>query len=151
MVVPEWDSGGKNYYQACLASEVDRTASQGIQVTLTNVDALALGCSRAISFIKCNVEKSEYSAIIGATKTIQRYRPAWHMLVSGDPDDSGSNATRTMELMKSFGYQVYWYRDKQLVERHVGDDKVKYFFLAKEHLDRLSEHGLEILEGGLKK
>jgi hypothetical protein len=89
--------------------------------------------------VKCDVEGHELAVLYGAEKLLRRYRPAWLMEVSGDPDDPASNAAGVVELMRTEGYEVFRFDGRKVRSRVHGDRAVNYFFLRPEHLGRLPQ------------
>ncbi len=143
MTVPHYPGGGENYHQATLVTGVDEAASlRQFSVELRTVDSVLPAPPRPIAFIKCDVEGHEAEALEGATRTIERDRPALCIEVSGNPDAPGSPSHQIVSSLACWGYEPYWLKDGRLIRRCAGDHSVNYFFLTEKHSDRLIARGL---------
>jgi FkbM family methyltransferase len=139
MTVPQYPTGGENFYQASLVAEAgEATSLRRISVELRAVDSVLPVSVRPITFIKCDVEGHEADALAGAAGTIERDRPALCVEVTGDPDVVGSSSHRIVTWLATLGYQDYWFDAGHLVRRRPGDRSVNYFFLTASHLSRLA-------------
>jgi FkbM family methyltransferase len=139
MATPSYPKGGPNYYQSRV---IEGSAGQeGIDVPAKTVDSLVEDRG-PISFIKCDVEGHELASLEGATDTLTRWRPAWLIEVSGNPDEPGSDAARCLEILAGHEYGCYWLSDGSLRARQPGDESVNYFFLAEHHVQLCREAGL---------
>jgi FkbM family methyltransferase len=144
MTVPEYPTGGENFFQASLSSEPQGPASlRTYSVQLRTVDSLLPAPARPITFIKCDVEGHEAEALEGASRTIDRDRPALCVeVVSGDPDVMGTPSQLLMSSLADWGYEPYWLEAGRLVRRRPGNRSVNYFFLTPAHLRYLRAHGI---------
>lgn len=136
MVVPQYATGGSNYYEARIVSGGVDSQSQSVRVTASRVDELFASLSR-IDFVKCDVEGHELAVLRGASRILQLHRPAWMIEVSGNPDDRTSSAHEVVKLLTKHGYQSYTVEGDSLRTRQVADRAVNYFFLRPEHIARL--------------
>lgn len=79
----------------------------GDPVQMMRLDDLHLS---GVSFIKIDVENSEYQVLLGAKETLMRNRPAILIEIMGnyesELDDREGLAEKTLELLKSYGYSV---------------------------------------------
>ena len=101
----------------------------------TTVD-MVLSRFPVIHFIKCDVEGHELHCLRGATH-IMASKPAWLIEISGDMDDEASGSYRTASILRSHGYEVFWYDRESLRIRRPGTKSVNYFFLTESHLECL--------------
>jgi len=133
MVVPNSEDGTPNYYMAHLTSAAAQEDKSQLVVEVQALSLDLLLVEPIISFIKCDVEGHELACIRGAQAIIRRSRPAWFIEVSGDPDQTGSNAQRVLDTMSAAGYGCYWYDGSALRSRQAGTHAVNYFILTEQH------------------
>ena len=105
-----------------------------IQIRLRSLDEILVGSKSPIKFIKCDVEGHELSVVKGARTVIEKFRPAWLIEVSHDPDKLRSPSNELFSLLRSYGYKVFWLNGDKLIERTAGDRSVNYFFLTAEQV-----------------
>src|SRR6266508_3383783 len=143
MTIPHYPSGGENFHQASLLSHAERAAPlRQFTVELRTVDSVIPAPPRPITFIKCDVEGHEAEALEGATRAIERDRPALCVEISGDPDTFGSSSDGIISSLAHLGYEVYWLDGGRLTRRRPGDHSVNYFFLTDTHRSRLRARGI---------
>jgi FkbM family methyltransferase len=140
MVVPDYEFGGANFYQAQVVDSGTGRAQTGRQVRVrsTTLDDLVSG-HQHIGFVKCDVEGHELKCLIGAESVIANHHPAWLIEVWGDPDVAGSSAASVFELLLGRGYRGWYFDGKLLHERRAGDRSTNYFFLTESHVAALSD------------
>jgi len=138
--VPEYESGGKNYYQAqVVAADVSLGGtfrSRRFHVRARTLDDIASD-AESIAFVKCDVEGHELRCLIGAQAVLTTHRPAWLVEVSGDPDTADSAAARVFAVFESHGYTAWFFDGLRLVSRRWGEQNINYFFLADRHVAEL--------------
>jgi len=146
MVVPDYESGGANFYQAQVVDGAPDRPPTGrhVRVRSTTLDDLLSGHER-VDFVKCDVEGHELKCLIGAESVIANHRPAWLIEVWGDPDGAGSPAARVFELLKQRGYRGWFFDGKLLRARAAGDRSTNYFFLTESHVARLRDSAPSLL------
>jgi len=145
MELPDFDTGGENFYQARVVSpDPAQERSGGYEVESRSLDGLFSGASPTISFIKCDVEGHEISVIEGGERMIDRDHPAWLLEISGDPDFPGSRAQCVLRRLTDLGYSTYWFDGIALRERTPGDASVNYFFITDEQREELIRRGISI-------
>jgi FkbM family methyltransferase len=143
MRVPKYDSGGENFYCACIDSEGTDDGARSFVVPATTVDLL-LSTMPAVHFIKCDVEGHELHCIRGARNTIERFKPAWLIEISGDMNDVRSGAYQTFCILKDCGYEAYWFDGTRLRLRRPDAKSVNYFFLTSSQVERLRGKGFRV-------
>jgi FkbM family methyltransferase len=138
MIVPNYESGGANFYQAqIVAAEPDPgQTSLHVRVRSMTLDEIASAYER-ISFVKCDVEGHELKCLRGAASVIANHHPAWLIEVSGSPDVAGSSAASVFALLEARGYRGWYFDGELLHERRWGDRSTNYFFLTDSHLSNL--------------
>ena len=136
MEIPSFKKGGDNFYMAKIVSSDNRDekGNKRIQVHLRSLDEILLGSKRPIKFIKCDVEGHELAVVKGARSVIEKFRPAWLIEISHDPDEIGSPSNELFSILRSYDYKIYWLNGGNLVERAARDRSVNYFFLTAEQL-----------------
>ncbi len=138
MEVPKYDFGGSNFYQARLVNGKKRdSTSRNFTVKLKSLDSLITSFKKGVSFIKCDVEGHELAVIKGASEIITRFKPAWLIELSSDPDKEGSTAWELLHILYEVGYKSYWFDGYKLREHLIGNKSVNYFFLTPDHLNQL--------------
>lgn len=133
MEIPSFDKGGDNFYRAQIMSAPSHAdPGKQVHVRLTTLDKMFNNASSPIMFIKCDVEGHELSVIKGARAVIERFKPAWLIEVSHDPDERGTPSNELFAILCSYGYRAYWWDGSNLIERAPKDNSVNYFFLTPE-------------------
>lgn len=136
MVVPRWNHGPENFYQAHVVRAEEGEPSGPVHtVPTTTLDALAP--LARISFIKCDVEGHEATVLAGGEKLLARDEPALLVEVSGDPDQPTSQAAQVILSLAKRGYGCYRRDGATIAPRRPGDRAVNYFFLQSKHLRAL--------------
>ncbi len=67
-----------------------------LSVLQADIDSLEEACRKPISFIKMDVERNEFQALLGARKVIERDHPI--VVLEGD-------SSEIMDLMRPMGYR----------------------------------------------
>jgi len=142
MEVPVSSGGGEDFYRAHVADAAADRPLRRVAVELRTLDAVLAERLAQVTFIKCDVEGHELHCLKGAAGVIEKRHPAWFIEVSGDPDQVGSQAQATVELLRRAGYGAYWLDGAALVERRPGDQSIDYFFLSPDHVGALRQAGL---------
>jgi FkbM family methyltransferase len=80
-----------------------------LQIAVDTVDhCLIANDLPSPDFIKMDIEGMEYPALKGLDKTIKKYSPEMYIEIHGvDRESKIANITRIMELLKSYGYDVF--------------------------------------------
>jgi FkbM family methyltransferase len=141
MHVPNYPSGGKNYYMASIVEDGQAAAGLSRQpVESRSLDSLLGGQRNKVGFIKCDVEGHELEVIQGALQTIKSSKAAWLIEIDRrtDPDNIDSNSARIFKDFEANGYTVWWFDGTYLRRRKSGETALNYFFLLPEHVSRLS-------------
>lgn len=141
MEIPKDDnSKNEDFYQARIVDEAEQDSSlRSYKVNIRSLDSLFLSDLKELSFVKIDVEGFELSVISGAKKVVERFKPAFLIEISSDPDCPGSDASKIFEELAKEDYRPYWFDGNLLRHREVGDTTVNYFFLTDEQLARCSE------------
>jgi FkbM family methyltransferase len=147
MQVPKYKSGGENFYEARIVSAARDNSLKQVEVPCLTIDSLLSDVP--VSFIKCDVEGHELSAVKGAAQTINKLRPAWLIELSGNPDEPHSPSRETIRMLTEGGYQPCWFDGTQLRLRNIGDRSVNYFFLTSDHVAFLRSRYCPYLAPGL--
>ena len=142
MIVPEYDSGGENFYAAHIKRGTADESLRCFTVQTLTVDALL--SSMPVQFVKCDVEGHEYNCIRGAAGTIERSKPAWLIEVSGDMAEERSRSYATRRILADSGYRPCWYDGMKLREWQPGTRSVNYFFLTDQQVANLGAKGLPL-------
>ncbi len=145
MTVPEYPTGGENFYRASLLAPAEGSVRRRrVPVEIRAVDSLLPAPARPIAFVKCDVEGHEAEVLAGAARRIAHDRPALCIEVSGDPDAVGSGSHGLVASLARWDYAPYWLDAGRLIARRPGDHSVNYFVLNTSHLGRLAAHGVAI-------
>jgi FkbM family methyltransferase len=147
MEVPEYATGGENYYQARIVTKGSgKSELKRYRIDLKSLDSLFLDSPERIQFIKCDVEGHELPVIAGATKLLTEFKPAWLIEISGDPDSENSDTFKLFSMLGNDGYTVWWFDGLQLRRRSPGDKSVNYFFLMNDHIVDLKRQEVSIAQ-----
>ena len=76
----------------------------------------------------------ELAVVKGARTVIEKFKPAWLIEVSHDPDEIGSPSNELFSILRSYDYKIFWLNGDNLVERAARDRSVNYFFLTAEQV-----------------
>lgn len=148
MEVPEFHTGGTNYYQARIITAdhvMVPDSKRYTRVRAIKLDTL-IATARTVGFVKCDIEGHELACLAGARMILTSYRPAWLVEVSGDPDEPGTNASQLFDMLAGYSYAPWWFNGQALVERRPGDRSVNYFFLHPHHIIRLRAKAPRLLD-----
>jgi FkbM family methyltransferase len=135
MEIPRLSTGGENYYMARIVDRQRDPTLRRVTIKTVTLDSLFASQTAEITFIKCDVEGHELRCIRGGMETLRKWRPAWFVEVSGDPDREGSNGWELFRLFERESYQPFWFDGAALRARRAGDVSVNYFFLQPRHLE----------------
>ena len=138
MEIPQYTSGGENFYEARIVKTAKSPALRSVAVKARALDSL-FGHLRQIDFIKCDVEGHELSCLRGAAGILRKTKPAWLIEISGNPDDAKSPAREVFHIMGDSGYLPMWFDGLHLRQRERGDRSVNYFFLTRRHIRLIPE------------
>jgi FkbM family methyltransferase len=137
MEIPSYQSGGENYYESHIVKNTEPHSAKTVSVQSRTLDSMYKQFPKKISFIKCDVEGYELFCLKGASNFIREHKPAWFVEIGSDPDDPSTNAYKTFELYRSYGYEPFLYDGKTFQRRLKGQRSINYFFLTLEQLDSL--------------
>lgn len=142
MKSPPYKEGGSNYYQAFVA-EGRKLGAVGreFRVPLRRLDDTLPPDTKPIRFIKIDVEGHELPVVRGARATLDRWKPALLIEVSGNPDEADSPAGELFRFLAEFGYAPFWISPAGLARRVAGTRSVNYFFLTESHVSTLRKAG----------
>ena len=115
MAVPEYASGGRNYYESFIVEGRVDEVSSGVQVKTATLDSILLDRAPSIQFLKVDVEGHEWKALQGAMGIIRRDHPALFVEIMSDPGTAGTDAARLFEWLQGEGYQIYASTDQGFV------------------------------------
>lgn len=145
MALPDYDSGGTNFYQASVVSgaESGTTETKQVRVPAMTLDSVVSG-SGVVSFVKCDVEGHELACLAGAKKVLGGDGAAWLVEVWGDPDETGSGAMQTFSTFERLSYAAWWFNGTHLLKRRRGERSTNYFFLKDAHVSALRENAPQL-------
>jgi len=146
MEIPLFASGEENIYEAKIVDRPTDPRLRSVKVEAITIDSFFSTKSSRVAFVKCDVEGHEFHTLRGAQSMIQRSYPACLVEVTGNPDNSGSEASRTLEMLLSWGYTAYCIEGTHLVpfqQRHQSLGKsTDYLFVTQTHVNTLAEKGV---------
>jgi FkbM family methyltransferase len=141
MELPNYDTGGINFYQATVVATADKRvvdSSQHLLVPALKLDTLVAG-KGIVGFVKCDVEGHELACLSGAEMVLNSHCPPWLVEVWGDPDEYGTKAMHVFRIFQGLSYVSWWFDGRRLVKRGPGDRSTNYFFLKEAHIARLRD------------
>jgi len=143
MVIPTYRWGSESWYDARVKTDKADPAWREIQVRSRSLDNFfdERGSSAPpVSFVKCDANFHELAVLRGALRMIRASHPAMLIEVNPDPDDPGTTAFKTFELLRAEGLSPYWFNGEKLVPRKPGERSQNYFFLAPRHVTALAAY-----------
>jgi FkbM family methyltransferase len=148
MEVPDYESGGENYYQAqVLAADASLDGVpryRRFHVRARTLDDIASDVE-SIAFVKCDVEGHELRCLAGAQAVLAKHHPAWLIEVSGDPDAADTAAAKVFAVLEGHRYNAWFFDGLRLKPRRRGDQHINYFFLADSHVAEVRNANPELL------
>ena len=140
MRVPQHEYGGNNFYRAQIdAKESGASSSMPVYtVPMCSLDSQFLDLASRITFIKCDVEGHELAVVKGAARFFEQCKPAWLMEVGGNPDAEGTAPHQLFDIMRRYGYEIYFFDGKLLRRRPAGHWSVNYLLLQPAHCRQLA-------------
>src|SRR5215831_9641770 len=103
--VPRYPGGGDNYYAARISASADHSGRRVQVVRTSTLDSLLDSVNGPLTFIKMDVEGHELECLEASPRTIQRWKPACLIEVSGDPSEPSSRARQVFALLAARGYR----------------------------------------------
>jgi FkbM family methyltransferase len=140
MALPNYDTGGINFYQATVVPRPDGGAvdSTQVRVPALSLDTLVAG-KGIVGFVKCDVEGHELACLSGAETVLNSHSPAWLIEVWGDPDEPGTPAMNTFRIFEGLSYVSWWFDGHKLIKRRPGERSTNYFFLKETQIAKLRD------------
>ncbi len=148
MELPNYDTGGINFYQATVVATADKRvvdSGQHVLVPALRLDTLVAG-KGIVDFVKCDVEGHELACLSGAETVLISHGPAWLIEVWGDPDEPGTTAMQTFRIFESLSYVSWWFDGHKLIKRQPGERSTNYFFLKEAHVIKLRDKAPQFFE-----
>ena len=139
MEVPTFAEFGESFYDARLVPAGGTSFLRQAEVDVETVDALLADRSRAISFIKCDVEGQELQTLRGARNVIGTDLPILMLEVSLMSQDTHDDVR---ELLAGYGYQEFCFDHSRLRPWQTDDRPVDVFFFQPEHVGKAADSGL---------
>jgi len=137
IAIPRYRWGSECHYDATLEHNRAAADCRQIEVVVTTLDTLFAHGTEKIAFIKCDVNYHELACLRGSLQTIRRCKPALLVEVLPSPDHPGSQAAQLFELLQGEGYEAYCFDGRCLHKRRYGERSQNYFFLTRQHEERL--------------
>ena len=130
--IPIKDGGHLGIGLARLHSgENPRSIAEEVPVTTLDAFAQRNGISRC-DFIKCDVEGAEYRVLQGGIETLKRHRPRLILEIKdAQLRRYGNSAAQLVELLDGLRYDIYLWKDRQLIGVDAIDDSPNFIFLPR--------------------
>jgi FkbM family methyltransferase len=140
MRIPEYEGGGRNYYESSVATGTSGppAGTREVNVRMSTLDAVLREARGPVSFIKIDVEGHELDVVRGAKAILERDRPALYIEVSGDLDDASSRAGMLARELRAAGYSAYRAAGSGVEPLAPGPRETDVFFLQPAHVARLA-------------
>lgn len=134
MEIPHYDEGGENYYQSRIVDKANLVPDlRHYEINVTDLDSyLKEKKVEAVDFIKIDVEGHELNVIKGALTTLDTFKPAMFIEVSGSIDEAGTNAQLVNQLIVKRGYKCCVLDGDAIRERQKGDIRINYYYIPEE-------------------
>ena len=130
MVIPNYESGGENLYEARISSEITGENSESVN---TQVLDKILQSEKKIDFIKIDVEGHEMNVLKGSLKTIKNSSPIFLIEINGGINPKNENANSIIDLLKEFHYESFIRVNDKLQKVENESDGFNFFFLTPDH------------------
>jgi len=137
IAIPRYRWGSECHYDATLEAKRARPDCRQVDVTVNTLDSFFAKRPEKIAFVKCDVNYHELACLRGGLETLRRFKPAMLIEILPDPDKAGGPAAQVFELLEENGYEGYWFDGEGLRKRQRGERSQNYFFLTREHVDKL--------------
>ena len=137
IAIPRYRWGSECHYDATLEAKRARPDCRQVDVTVNTLDSFFAKRPEKIAFVKCDVNYHELACLRGGLETLRRSKPAMLIEILPDPDKAGGPAAQVFELLEENGYEGYWFDGEGLRKRQRGERSQNYFFLTREHVDKL--------------
>ena len=137
IAIPRYRWGSECHYDATLEAKRARPDCRQVDVTVNTLDSFFAERPEKIAFVKCDVNYHELACLRGGLETLRRSKPAMLIEILPDPDKAGGPAAQVFELLEENGYEGYWFDGEGLRKRQRGERSQNYFFLTREHVDKL--------------
>lgn len=130
MAVPEYEDGGRNYYESRVMEPGEAGgAALTVTVRLRRLDELLFRTPPPVHFMKIDAEGHELEVLLGAEQIVRRDHPVLLIEVAGDPEAPGSSAQKLFQFLEQEGYRPHVLAGDRLEPRRPGQRAVDYFFL----------------------
>ena len=137
IAIPRYRWGSECHYDATLEAKRARPDCRQVDVTVNTLDSFFAKRPEKIAFVKCDVNYHELACLRGGLETLRRSKPAMLIEILPDPDKARGPAAQVFELLEENGYEGYWFDGEGLRKRQRGERSQNYFFLTREHVDKL--------------
>jgi FkbM family methyltransferase len=137
IAIPRYRWGSECHYDATLEAKRARPDCRQVDVTVNTLDSFFAERPEKIAFVKCDVNYHELACLRGGLETLRRSKPAMLIEILPDPDKARGPAAQVFELLEENGYEGYWFDGEGLRKRQRGERSQNYFFLTREHVDKL--------------
>jgi len=137
IAIPRYRWGSECHYDATLEAKRARPDCRQVDVTVNTLDSFFAKRPEKIAFVKCDVNYHELACLRGGLETLRRFKSAMLIEILPDPDKAGGPAAQVFELLEENGYEGYWFDGEGLRKRQRGERSQNYFFLTREHVDKL--------------
>ena len=137
IAIPRYRWGSECHYDATLEAKRARPDCRQVDVTVNTLDSFFAERPEKIAFVKCDVNYHELACLRGGLETLRRSKPAMLIEILPDPDKARGPAAQVFELLEENEYEGYWFDGEGLRKRQRGERSQNYFFLTREHVDKL--------------
>jgi len=137
IAIPRYRWGSECHYDATLEAKRARPDCRQADVTVNTLDSFFAERPEKIAFVKCDVNYHELACLRGGLETLRRSKPAMLIEILPDPDKARGPAAQVFELLEENEYEGYWFDGEGLRKRQRGERSQNYFFLTREHVDKL--------------
>ncbi len=135
MQIPLFSDSRPNFYEAAITDN-QNAGLTSIDVKTDTIDAICSHYQINPSFIKCDVEGHEWSVFRGAENILTTYKPILLIEINSGFAEPNSNAAQLVSYLTKMGYDAY-INDGNKLKMLQSDQKVNYYFLTSDHVQRL--------------
>lgn len=147
MNIPEYESGGLDYYRAQIVSDDSQYKSapgRQVRVKTATLDSIVSG-GKSVSFVKADVEGNELKMLAGGEMVLKKHRPIWLVEVWGNPAEGGP-AGRLFQVFEDVSYSAWSFNGRKLTPWIKGHHSGNCFFLQSSHVASITTRQNSLIE-----
>lgn len=139
MLIPKFDGGNTNYYQASLNNHKNSADTKSIEVEVQKLDQYleSIGTQENLALIKIDAEGAEYEVLKGGEKNLTKFEPILLIEVAGASSNMNPVAHNLFSFLDSLGYTAFYTKNGSLHKWNKEEKILNFFFLSASHIQEL--------------